>query len=536
MQTSRPAGDPERAYKTLFDGPHAVFVLDVTPDGRFRILAFNAAEERLVGLSSRESAGKYVDDVLPPEPALSVLAHYRRCVEAGAPISYDEEIDVPAGHRHCATTLVPVRDDAGRVSQIIGVARDVTEERAAIAALRASEERFQEHLRQAQKLEAIGGLAAGVAHDFNNMLSVVLSYTCVLLDDLLPNDPIRADLEEVRKAGERGAELTRQLLAFSRKQVLAPTVVDLNRVIEGVLKMLTRVVGADVSVEVHAGRGIGSVYVDGGQIEQVLTNLVLNARDAMPRGGQLTIETSNVNVDLDASAALLPDAIAPGRYVVLSVADTGIGMDDATKSRLFEPFFTTKEKGRGTGLGLATAYGIVRQSGGEICVQSELGKGATFRIYLPRTDRTAEPPTSLLPHDAAVRGTETVLLVEDDEPVRAVMRSILRKHGYTVLDAQNGGEAFLICERFAAPIHLLLTDVVMPRMSGPELAARLAAIRPEMGVLYVSGYAEDGVHRDREAGLGAGITLLQKPITPAALLKKVRDVLDAAGKDKPLPR
>jgi CheY-like chemotaxis protein len=304
--------------------------------------------------------------------------------------------------------------------------------------------------------------------------------------------------------------------------MLEPTVVDLNRVIESVAKMLARLVGANIAFSVHAGKQIGSVYVDVGQLEQVLTNLVINARDAMPRGGQLTIETGNAELDPEAAAQ---EGVKPGSYVVLAVTDTGVGMDCATKARIFEPFFTTKEQGSGTGLGLATTYGIVRQSGGKISVQSEPQKGTTFTIYLPRTDRAAKPTTSLVPHDAGVLGTETVLLVEDDEPVRVIMRSILRRHGYEVLEAQNGGEAFLICEKFEGPIHLLLTDVIMPRMSGPEVAARLAALRPDLNVLYVSGYAENSVVHD--GVLGAGIALLQKPITPASLLRKVREVLDA---------
>jgi two-component system cell cycle sensor histidine kinase/response regulator CckA len=374
-------------------------------------------------------------------------------------------------------------------------------------------------------MEAVGSLAGGIAHDFNNLLSVILSYTDLIMEDLKPLDPLRADLEEVHNAGLRATELTRQLLAFSRRQVLQPIVLDLNEVVVGVEKMLARLIGEDVRLVVTTAIPSGKIYADRGQIEQVIMNLAINARDAMPRGGALTLETANV--EIDASHAAEHAGIVLGSYVVLCVTDTGTGMDAATKARAFEPFFTTKDDSKGTGLGLSTVYGIVQQSGGHLEVHTEIGKGTTFKIYLPRTDRAPAPTLTLFPQAATLRGTETILLVENEEQVRTIMRSILRKHGYRVLEAENGGEAFLLCEQFEEPIDMLLSDVVMPRMSGPQLADRLAPLRPEMKVLFVSGYTDDAVvlHGVRDGD----IQLLEKPITPDLLLRRVRHLLDATS-------
>jgi len=504
----------EASFATLVE--HApVGIYRSSPEGRF--LSANAAVVRMLGY---ESAA----DVLGLDMARDVYAdaaERQRLVERDT--YSDRQYDsVEATWKRRDGRLLTVqlsvravRNRAGQVEYYETFVRDVTDQR-----------RLQQQVLQSQKMEAVGRLAGGIAHDFNNLLTVITSYSDLLLEDLAPGDAKRDDLEQVRKAADGAAALTRQLLAFSRQQAVEPRVVSLNTVVEGLHKILRRVIGEDIELTTTLAPDLGAVRADVGQLEQVLMNLAVNARDAMPTGGRLTVETANVEHDPD--YARDREAAAVRQFAMLAVSDTGCGMDEATKARIFEPFFTTKEPGKGTGLGLATVYGIVKQAGGFIWVYSEPGQGTSFKIYLPEVDATAERTTAVA-GARAPRGTETVLLVEDAAAVRAVTKQVLERQGYVVLEAPDGEAALRLAQQHRGPIHLLLTDVVMPRVSGRELAERLTQVRPDMRVLYASGYTDDSVVR--HGILELGTAYLQKPFSPESLARKVRDVLDAAIQD-----
>lgn len=402
------------------------------------------------------------------------------------------------------------------IAGIVVNARDITEQRAVEEEMNVLQEQF----RQSQKMEAIGRLAGGIAHDFNNILSVIQGYSELSLLNLTQGDPLRETIEQIRQASKKAADLTGQLLAFSRRQVMEMKVLDLNLLLRNLEKMLRRVIGEDIELAILQGEGLGMIKADPGQVEQMILNLVINARDAMASGGKLTIETSNVT--LDGAYARAHMAVKLGDYVLLAISDTGVGMPPEVKERIFEPFFTTKQKG--TGLGLSTVYGIVKQSGGNIWVYSEPSRGTTFKIYLPRVDAPVDENREMSKPEELPRGEETVLIVEDEEEVRKIAMAILRRQGYKVLEAPQGGDALLICERYEGPIHLMLTDVVMPRMDGMELAERLLSIRPEMKVVFMSGYTDNAILR--QGVLGSGREYIQKPFTVEGLARKVREVLD----------
>jgi PAS domain S-box-containing protein len=410
-------------------------------------------------------------------------------------------------------------DDKGNPLGMRGVTIDITASKEA----ERSRAQLEEQLRQAQKIDSIGRLAGGVAHDFNNILTAIRGYAELLLLELAPGDPMRSSVTEIRRAGERAADLTRQLLAFSRRQLLQPRVLALNSLIADSIKMLKRLLGEDIELVTLQDPELGHVKADAGQMEQVILNLALNARDAMPQGGKLTLETRNVT--LQEQYAQKHFSLQPGSYIMLAISDIGCGMDPQTLSHIFEPFFTTKEPGKGTGLGLSTVYGIVQQSGGSIWVYSEPGRGTTFKIYLPRIEEPlgeAEEKPQTEPDNP--RGSETILVVEDDEIVRKLTGQALRRYGYQVVEAANGPEALLAREKHPGTIPLMVTDVVMPQMSGPELAARLRELHPETQVLYMSGYTDDAVVR--HGILDAALYFLQKPFNPGALVRKVRAILD----------
>ena len=473
------------------------------------IVSWNRAAETIYGYSASEVLGRSRDLLIPSDQP-DALPGIVETLKRQERIERFETVHIRKGGRRIdvSITISPVKDASEQIIGAAEIARDVSDRKL-----------LEKQLRQAQKMEAIGQLSGGIAHDFNNLLTVINGCCELLEPEFSENGPARRNCEQIRKAGERAASLTRQLLAFSRQQVLEPRVLDLNAVVLDLEKMLKRVIGEDIELRTSLERGLGSVKADRGQIEQVIMNLVVNARDAMPNGGHLRIETSNVIVDKAFARRHRPQQ--PGPYVRLSIRDTGTGMDAETQARIFEPFFTTKEVGKGTGLGLSTAYGVVRQSGGHIWVSSQPGQGATFEVYLPIVQEAVQEEKPGIHTQGASGGTETILLVEDEEAVRDLTRDLLIGNGYTVIEAESPDKAIKSAGSYPGPIHLLLTDVIMPGMTGHALAQKLVAVRPEMKVVYMSGYAG---FKQSEV-LDSRSILLAKPFRRDTLLRKLRDAL-----------
>jgi len=503
----------ERLLRQIIDAnPSLIFVKDW--NGRFVLV--NQATAQVYGTTVESLVGKTDADFNPNvEEIAHFLRHDRDVMSSGQPkIIAEEPVTNPTtgDTRWFQTIKVPLRSPAEGTATLLGVATEITERK-----------RLEEQLLQSQKMEAVGQLAGGVAHDFNNILTAIVGYTDLLAAELASNVRQLEDLEEIRKAARRAAALTRQLLAFSRKQVLEPRIIDVNSVVLNLDKMLRSLISENIELKTDLADNLGAARADPNQIEQVIMNLAINARDAMPDGGTVTIETGNVTLD-DAYAAQHVSVI-PGEYVMLAVSDTGCGMDEKTQSRIFEPFFTTKPAGRGTGLGLSTVYGIVKQTGGNIWLYSEPGKGTTFKIYLPAIAALPEDIGKVAPAEAPRRGAGTVLVVEDDEQLRRLTHRALDAQGYTVLVADRGATALDIARRHKGEIDLLLTDVIMPDTNGRKLAETIQAARPGMRVLYMSGYPDGAIAS--HGMLEPGVAYLAKPFTTDAITRRVREVLEA---------
>jgi len=508
--------ESETRYRSIFDyGADGIVIID--PDTA-TLIDFNNQACTQLGYTREEFGRLKISDIELLEGPEEVKAHTRKIMNIG----YD---DFETVHRtkdgkqrnvHVKAQYISV----GGKSVYQCICRDITDRKLA----EAEKEKLQGQLLQAMKMEAVGRLAGGVAHDFNNLLMVITGYSELLLQKIGKESPMHREVEEIKRAGERAASLTQQLLAFSRKQIIEPKVVRLDLLVADMQEMLTRLIGEDIALQAITGKSPGSVKVDPGQFQQILMNLVVNARDAMPDGGKIVIETANV--DLDEGYCALHPYVKPGRFLMLAVSDTGIGMSEEVKAHIFEPFFTTKEKGSGTGLGLATTYGAVKQAVGSIEVYSEVGIGTTFKIYLPRVEEEVINPVNDDRPTDLPGGKETVLLVEDEGIVRDLCIQILERLGYKVLQARNGTEAIAVAQGFGERIDLLLTDVVMPGINGSELATQLVLHNPEMKALFTSGYTEDVI--SHHGVLAEGVSFIGKPYTPSALARKVREVLDKA--------
>ncbi|HEY5475942.1 MAG TPA: PAS domain S-box protein [Tepidiformaceae bacterium] len=499
----------EYRLRRLFEtAPDGILILDADTG---QVIDANPFMQDLLGYSVDEFLGKKLWEVGPFKAVVASKTTF-------AELRLKDRL-------HYETLPLETKDGRRIEVEFVSNAYQVNEKRLIQCNIRDITERVQleAQFRQAQKMESVGQLASGIAHDFNNLLTVINGMSELLLAQVNQDDPMRADVQEISRAGERAATLTRQLLAFSRQQILESRVLDCNMIVSGMESLLGRLLGEDIELVVKLTQGVGRVKVDPEQIEQVLSNLAVNARDAMPQGGQLTIETENVTTDQD-YARQHGVAVPPGPYVLLTVSDSGVGMDEATRARIFEPFFTTKGPGKGTGLGLSTVYGVVKQSLGFVWVYSEVGRGTSFKILLPQVTEAAGTDRPE-PAVASSTGTETILLAEDNAGLRKLATRVLEPAGYTVLGTASGEEALRLLERHEEPVHLLLSDVVMPGMSGRQLAERIAETRPGMKVLYMSGYTSDTIVR--HGVLEARVPFLNKPFTGAALLRKVREVLDS---------
>ena len=526
---SRDISDRERAEEEIRQSQQKLRIhFDHTPLGvvewdlEFRVTDWNPAAERMFGYSRAEALGQHAHFIVP-EPFRELvdqvwldLLHPKHGAQVPSRYRFAHNDNITKGGRliSCEWYNTPLVDEAGRVLGVASLVQDVTERVA-----------LEDRLRQSQKMEAVGRLAGGIAHDFNNLLTVTLGYSQILADGVPAGSRLADSTTQIKSAAERAAGITRQLLAFSRKQVLSPRVINLNDIMLSLDSLLRRLIGEDIEVLAVPATDLGAVRADPGQIEQVIMNLALNARDAMPRGGKLTLETSNVNLDEGYAREHLP--VEAGRYVMLAVSDSGEGMSEETQSRIFEPFYTTKEVGKGTGLGLSMVYGIVKQSGGYIWVYSEPQRGTTFKIYLPRTDQPAETNVVEKRPASVQRGTETILLVEDDPQLRQLSSTVLAHCGYNVLVAASPEEGLAICQANHRDIRLLVTDVVMPRMNGRQLAEQIVQVCPKVRVLYISGYTNNAIVH--YGVLDPGLWFLPKPFSLSALVAKVREVLDAGS-------
>jgi PAS domain S-box-containing protein len=495
-------------------------------DSSGRVLYVNQAAERLLGISPEDAIGLSTEDYLTPESIAVLRKRIKEALSASPPRRhYMAEVEYrhKDGHLvHCEIHATWVLGHDGKVELYEGITRDNTERRKA----EKEKAELKEQYRQSQKMESVGRLAGGVAHDFNNLLTVILGSCFFIREQTREGDPLFEDVCQIESAGKRAVSLTRQLLAFSRRQTLRPEVLDLNRLLEDLQKMLGRLIGEDIELVTLLGPDLWPVEADPGQIEQIVMNLAVNARDAMPDGGKLIVETANLELDEEYAGRHI--AVQPGPYVMIAVSDTGVGMDTETRDKAFDPFFTTKDKSKGTGLGLSTVYGIVKQSGGNIWIYSEPGTGTTVKIYLPRTESVSRPKTGTYPLiGKQARGSETVLVVEDEEAVRSLTVRLLERRGYKVLQASDGLEAQTVADEYAGPIHLLLTDVVMPGPSGAKTAQKLLVGRPQMKVLFMSGYTDNAIVY--HGVLDPGTSFIEKPFSADSLARAVRQALDDQG-------